>query len=68
MMDHLEVWAWVPFVVLLFFFVLVSFLYWLEAERDNQEIKRQEKQIADDYQEFLRSKDDYHFLDKEKHQ
>lgn len=68
MMEHLEVWAWVPFGVLCFFFVLVSFLYWLEAERDNEEIKRQEKQIADDYQEFLRTGDDYHFLDKEKHQ
>lgn len=68
MTDLLDLWVWITFGVFLFFFVVISFLYWLEAERDNEEIKRHEKQVADDYQEFLRSKDDYHFLDKEKHQ
>ena len=68
MTDLLELWVWIPFAVFLFFFVVISFLYWLEDERDNEEIKRHEKQVADDYKEFLRTGNDYHFLDKEKHQ
>lgn len=68
MTDLLDLWVWIPFVIFLFFFVVISFLYWLEAERDIEEIKRHEKQVADDYQEFLRTGNDYHFLDKEKHQ
>lgn len=68
MTDLLDLWVWIPFVVFLFFFVVISFLYWLESERDIEEIKRHEKRVADDYQEFLRTGNDYHFLDKEKHQ
>lgn len=68
MTDLLELWVWIPFAVFIFLFVVISFLYWLEAERDNEEIKRHEKQVADDYKEFLRTGNDYHFLDKEKHQ
>lgn len=68
MTDLLELWVWIPFCVFLFFFVVISFLYWLESERDIEEIKRHEKQVADDYKEFLRAGNDYHFLDKEKHQ
>jgi hypothetical protein len=68
MTDLLELWVWIPFAVFIFFFVVISFLYWLESERDNEEIKRQEKQVADDYKEFLRTGNDYHFLDKERQQ